>query len=275
MTRVTRGLRFGLAALALLAACTLQARAQPVPAEPGARPGTPDSRAPDSRASDWSGQVILYGWFAGLEGDVTARNRDRSGSISLSPGDVLDKLELGLFGFAELRRGRFGALFDIAYIDLGDGQDVAAPVPLRVDGTTELLLVSTLGAWRAYEEGDRFVDLYAGGRFVSVDLGLTATGPGGNRFRASARERWVDPVFGVRAGTGLTERLSLWGFADIGGFGVGSDLSWQAFLGGRYALSERFALEAGFRYLSIDYSADRVDVDAEFWGPTVGLSFRF
>jgi hypothetical protein len=42
-----------------------------------------------------------------------------------------------------------------------------------------------------------------------------------------------------------------------------------------YAISERVSANAGFRYLSIRYSADQVDVDVNQYGPLLGLVKRF
>lgn len=100
------------------------------------------------QATDWSGRVTLYGWFAGIEGDITARNRDAAAGVSLSPGDVLEKLETGVFAFAEARRGRLGLMVDAAYVDLSDAQDVTAPVPGRVSGNTTLTMVTAAASWR-------------------------------------------------------------------------------------------------------------------------------
>ena len=41
-------------------------------------------------------------------------------------------------------------------------------------------------------------------------------------------ETWVDPVIGLRAILDLGDGFSVLAFADIGGFGVGSDQTWEA-----------------------------------------------
>ena len=73
---------------------------------------------------------------------------------------------------------------------------------------------------------------------------------------------WVDPFIGARAQHYLTDRVYLAALADIGGFGVGSDLSWQAGGGVGIDVFENFALEFFYRYMSIDYADDIIfDVD--------------
>jgi hypothetical protein len=227
-------------------------------------------------APGWEGRVVLYGWFAGLEGDVTARNRGVGTAISLSPGDVLDRLETGVFAHGELRKGRFGALVDAAYIALSDGQDVATPLPGRVSADTTLVMVTAAGLWRAVDRSDVAVDLYGGGRFVGLDVELNATVAGGGPSAgAAADDSWLDPIVGVRATAPLTERLTLTALADIGGFGIGSEFSAQVFGGLALQLAPRVSVEAGLRYLHIDRDSDRVDFNAQFWGPTLGLAIDF
>ncbi len=53
---------------------------------------------------------------------------------------------------------------------------------------------------------------------------------------------WVDPVVASRVFVNLTDRLSLQAQADIGGFGVGSDLTWSFVYGQLYAHSKSIAV---------------------------------
>jgi opacity protein-like surface antigen len=61
----------------------------------------------------------------------------------------------------------------------------------------------------------------------------------------------------------------------VGGFGAGSQLTWEAFAGGSYAFTDWLLGEVGFRYLDIDYEANRADLDISILGPTIGLTFQF
>ena len=42
-----------------------------------------------------------------------------------------------------------------------------------------------------------------------------------------------------------------------------------------YAISEHFSANAGFRYLSIDYEADKADIKMKLYGPLLGVTVRF
>jgi opacity protein-like surface antigen len=62
---------------------------------------------------------------------------------------------------------------------------------------------------------------------------------------------------------------------DVGGFGVGSDLTWQAFGGVSYDINETWSIKAGYRALATDYENGGFRLDAVSHGPVVGLGVRF
>jgi hypothetical protein len=67
--------------------------------------------------------------------------------------------------------------------------------------------------------------------------------------------------------------------ADIGGFGVGSDLTWSALAALDWSLSESFGLVFGYRALDTDYSdgsgENRFAFDMLVSGPLLGLRYNF
>ncbi|MCP4402668.1 MAG: hypothetical protein GY801_35850, partial [bacterium] len=66
---------------------------------------------------------------------------------------------------------------------------------------------------------------------------------------------------------------------DVGGFGVGSDLTWSvsSFLG--YQFTPLFSLWGGYRALGVDYQTgsgtDVFKYDMTMSGPIIGLGFSF
>jgi hypothetical protein len=86
---------------------------------------------------------------------------------------------------------------------------------------------------------------------------------------------WIDPVVGFRTRFNFTDHLYLAAKGDIGGFGVGSDLSWQVFGALGYQFNRQWSAELGYKYLSIDYAQDGVVFDAVQAGAFVGLKYTF
>jgi hypothetical protein len=66
---------------------------------------------------------------------------------------------------------------------------------------------------------------------------------------------------------------------DIGGFGVGSDLSGQAVAVVDWYPWQHVSITGGMRALRVKYetdkSADNDELDMTFWGPLLGVSFRW
>lgn len=91
----------------------------------------------------------------------------------------------------------------------------------------------------------------------------------------SRDDDWWDPYVGVRARLNFTPAFYLTARGDIGGFGVGSDLMWQAEGAFGVQLTRSIHAEAGYRALSFDYEGDGLTFDAIMHGAqvTVGITF--
>jgi hypothetical protein len=61
---------------------------------------------------------------------------------------------------------------------------------------------------------------------------------------------------------------------DVGGFGVGSDLTWQTILGVGWGFTESGQLDLGWRFLDVDYDGNFA-FDAQYSGPMLGLIWTF
>lgn len=221
-------------------------------------------------AQDWNFIVSAYGWFPAMKVDATI---DRPGGsvsadVSTSATDILDALNFGVFGTAEARRGRLGLFSDVFYTDLGVSE--TGRLGARQSVNSNLFMFTGAAAWRLWEEGGAFVDAYGGGRVVSLDSEVTVGTRG-----ASKSTTYVDPIVGARVGYPATESLTLNASANIGGFGAGSEFTWEAYAGANYAFNERVSAELGYRYLSIDYESGAKEIDMQMFGPFTALVFRF
>ncbi len=68
------------------------------------------------------------------------------------------------------------------------------------------------------------------------------------------------------------------GDIDIGGFGIGSNFSWNVIAAVSYQLSELVAVTAGYRYFYVDYEDDDATefaYDVGTNGPGLGVTFSF
>jgi opacity protein-like surface antigen len=231
----------------------------------------------------WSeGQVTVYGWFPSIDGAQEFPDGDPV--IDLEAPDILDLLNFGFFGAGEIRRGRVGLAFDIAYADLGQdgearGTIVPGADPANSSVDTTLLMATGAVAYRFYEDAGRWADVYGGVRALDVDTDVTLRIPSiGFRADRSSSVNWVDAIVGLRGHAPLGERFAVTGLADVGGFGIGesSNPTWQVQGTLDYAFTDRFIGRLGYRYMSIDYDVGpdlRLDMDV--YGPLLGVTWTF
>jgi hypothetical protein len=86
---------------------------------------------------------------------------------------------------------------------------------------------------------------------------------------------WIDPVIGMHGFWEINDRWFIHAGGDIGGFGVNSDLIWQANAEFGYRFSENVSALVGYRGLGVDYSDGGFLVDTVAHGPVIGMTFRF
>ena len=77
-----------------------------------------------SHAQDWTGQVTLYGWGAGVGGDLTPFTGAPTLSFDKSLTEVLKDLDAAFFATGFARRGDFVVFGDFTY---------SSSIPERLD----------------------------------------------------------------------------------------------------------------------------------------------
>jgi hypothetical protein len=91
----------------------------------------------------------------------------------------------------------------------------------------------------------------------------------------SLTEDWWDPYVGLRARYNFTPAIYLIGRGDIGGFGIGSDLMWQAEGALGFQLTRSIYTELGYRALSFNYDKNGFLNDTIMHGAQVTLGVMF
>jgi outer membrane autotransporter protein len=91
----------------------------------------------------------------------------------------------------------------------------------------------------------------------------------------SLYENWFDPFIGLRGRYNLTKALYLTAEADVGGFGVGSEITWEAYAALGCQITRNIYSEVGYRYLYLDYDTTSFIFQGSFRGAqiTAGINF--
>lgn len=216
--------------------------------------GTPSGRSsvPANEDNGWHLSFSPYLWFAGAHGTIGALGHNLS--IHASPGDLLSHFNFGLMGAAEARRKRFLLTGDLLWIRLSDSH--ALPFPglgaTSADARVgQLVWTSKLG-YRVIDHEKIKADANVGVRYWHLGQKLNFN-PSllGINFKGS--QQWADIVIGGRVQIPLGKKTVLDALGDVGGWGATAKLDYQfaTLLG--YKLSPKWTLQAGYRYLFVDY----------------------
>jgi hypothetical protein len=92
--------------------------------------------------------------------------------------------------------------------------------------------------------------------------------------KGSSSEWWVDPIVGLRTQINLTRTIFLAAQGDVGGFAVGSQITWntQASIG--FNFTRNIYSELGYRYMYVDYNKSSFLYNMNSYGLFVGLGFK-
>jgi hypothetical protein len=241
--KTTKKVLFALTLGALL--CMSGANAQ-TPAESGVTSPQPKEGSSDSGLHV---DIAPYLWFSGMHGTVGVRNQEAS--VHAGFGDIFNYLNMGLMGAAEVRYNRVIMPVDFIWMKLSD--DKALPFGQQATTVkakmTETLLTPKIGYRIA--DGERVkVDALFGVRYwhLSTDLTLQRNQVLGT---LSDSGNWVDAIAGGRITAELAPKTFITIAGDAGGGSARSDYQVGGFLG--YQISRKCVLQAGYRYLSVNY----------------------
>ena len=227
-------------------------------------------------AEDWSTTFKLYGFLPWADFGVQTAGGANLG-VSADPSDLLDALEFGVMFAGDTHRDRTSILYDVFYTDLSSSGTLGGPLSSTVDSDVKLLLASLAVGYDLQRTDTSFSQVFGGIRYVSIKNSVTATGGGpiGIVVGIEQDTDYFEPIIGVRGHTKVGDRTSVGGYANIGGFGIGSEFTVDAYAGFDYAFTDRTSGTFGLRYIDIDYEDAGNQVDLRMVGPVVGVAWRF
>jgi hypothetical protein len=227
-------------------------------------------------AQDWTYAASVYGWFSGLGSSIETPRGTVETELDFS--EVLKLLDFAAFGAVEARSGPWGFIGDVAYSRLSAVEET--PFGNLFDDAeveSELTLLTGYAAYRAFDTPEAAIDVGAGIRFGSLDLGIDLNGNLAADQSFASSDTWADPVIAARVLVPFGDRWYGKAFADVGGFGVGdaSDLTWQAYASLGYRFNQRWSAEVGYRHFAVEREVDGRDLELSLSGALVGVTARF
>lgn len=292
--KTTSGTALGLAVLLALS-IALPCSAAPDETDQPAHDSTP-APSPDTQSKleePAKGTTVTftpYFWLLGADGDISIGGFDTH--IDFNFIDVVDDSDRIVPLMAEIAVDfeSWSIYLNTTYagVELNNVSGTLGPLQRTADITASLgwfelgAVLPLIRPEAGHKDSSFELDTYGGLRLTYMDIERNInTSSGGVPSGAESRddsELWLDPFIGLRARQNLSERWSLAVLGDIGGFGVGSEFSWQAMAGLRWSFKiaeHPSLLFLGYRALAQDYSSGEFTWDATVHGPAFGIGFTF
>lgn len=224
--------------------------------------------------SKWNFLIEPYLMIPNMKGEVAVRRLPAS-EVDADAGRILGQLKLGAMLYLEAVHveKNWAISSDFIFMDLE--QDVRTNM-LITGGSVSAKQLAWELAW--LKRLAQWLEVGLAGRVVSLESGLDLMTINGGE-SGSISKTWFDPVIVVRSQGILKEKWLVQFRGDLGGFGIGSDFTWQIQANVGYKFSKLFQASAGYRIIAIDYNKgdgeDRFRYDINTFGPVVRLGFNF
>jgi len=204
-----------------------------------------------------------YLMAAAMSGTTTVRGLEVD--IDVPASDIFSNLQFGAMGIVAARKGDWGFGTDLIWMALG--------TTVR---DTDVDFNQGAFAFYGLRRLSPAAELTFGLRVNTLQGELTFRGPGITR---NQDRTWVDPIVGVNFQTPTRRRVKLRLYAEVGGFGAGSDFTWQVFPDLSINLTKTASIEFGYRWLDLDYATgegnEQFKYDVLTQGPVLGFGFQF
>ena len=227
-------------------------------------------KAAPANDKSWHLGITPYLWFASAHG--TAGYLGRDASFHASFGDIFSKLNIGLMGAAEARKGRFVFPSDFMWIKLSD--DTALPenelgvTSIKAKMTQSILTPKT--GYRIVDQEKLNVDGTIGIRYWHLGENLSLQPPALNNSQSA---NWVDVVAGAKLQMPLSLKAGITILGDAGAGGATVDYQVAGLLG--YRIKPKVVLLLGYRYLNVNYRPSSTFVyDGVASGILLGTTFN-
>ncbi|MDW5290908.1 hypothetical protein [Formosa sp. PL04] len=228
----------------------------------------------ETKSSSWSYLVQPYLMFPNMKGDTQIRENLPSLGIDANTSDIFNNLEMGAMLYLEARNADWAITSDFVYMKLG--QDAT---PDRLVEKADIDVTETIWELAGFRRFLPMLEAGVGMRLVSIGAEANIDLVTGESHNPDLTETWVDPIIIVRSNHVIKDKFIANIRADIGGFGIGSKLTWQLQGEAGYQFSDLFSASLGYRYISIDYvtgsGQDYFVYDVDTFGPELRLGFNF
>jgi hypothetical protein len=229
---------------------------------------------PAKETKPWSINFAPYGWATAVDGTISLRGI--TSHVHESAIDTLKSVEGAFMAVAEIRYERWGILGDFIYAKTSSPS--STPRGILFSSTTADLeeFIGTFALeYRPLEAKWGFLDVLAGARVYAITSSLHLQGRLVPDLDITRHLSWVDPIIGMKGRIGISHWFFINAYGDVGGFGAGSEFTFQALLGSGFQISRWFAVITGYRALGYNFWQNETNLNLISHGPYAGVEITF
>ncbi len=228
----------------------------------------------------WAFEIVPYLWLAGYDGtigvpDVTSRVSAAPRESSQSTEPFTSHLSAAAMLTGRVRYRDFGLMLDGAWVQVKTEGQSDLPLYSSTEMKSDIAYGTAALSYRLPTFAKLQTDVFAGARVWYISNELTFEPGSAQSFSSEASRTWADPILGASLRYELTRHWFGSVLGDVGGFGVGSDISWSVFGGVGYRFTDWFSATLGYRYMHVDYDKEDFLMNVNVPGFLLGLGFRF
>jgi len=235
----------------------------------------PDRKWDQRSGDNWFYQSYMAIWAVAVEG--TVGKNETTAEVDADFGDVMDKATVALGLNFEAGKGPWSIIFFGQYMKLENDAETRNGNDADVEVQFGMIdLAFTYQVWETSlgEDAKIAIDALGGVRWTHLGAKIDINeGPAAGASLDRDTD-FFDPFVGARARWYIDRHWDVEASATVGGFGVGSDTTWSAFILGEYRFSNKFSAVFGYRAINWDYDDDII-WDITFHGPVLGISFKW
>ncbi|WP_163516338.1 hypothetical protein [Gelidibacter japonicus] len=225
-----------------------------------------------NKNTDWSFLIEPYMMLPNMSGETGIGEVIPPVEVDANVGDILGHLKMGAMLYFEATNDTWSISTDFIYMKLG--QDIkTGSFFTGGDVTMQELAFEVAGLRQVTPWLDAGIAL----RLVSLDMEINTQSIVNER-NASTDATWLDPVIVARTQGQFNDNWIYKVRGDFGGFGIGTDFTWQLQADIGYQFSELFYTTLGYRIIGMDYDigsgSDRFLYNVDTYGAVVRFGFN-
>jgi opacity protein-like surface antigen len=227
-------------------------------------------------ASPFQFDIGLPTWASGISGVTGVKGVQ--GNVSQSFSSIWHHLDYVIPLTMDLRYQKWGFHVDGQIVQLSQTFDTRGVLYLSNNLRMQQAFANFDLDYRVLDTDRWQVDPYIGGRYNYFSLAgdLQSRFPRIiPNFDETGSTSWVDPILGINAKVHVYKPFSLLMLGDVGGFGVGSHITYQFYGAGELQLTRNMFMDLGYRYLDTDYSSGGFTYDVDMKGPQITMGANF